>query len=195
MSEHFHNGEDDADHQLTKPELRRQKMSRDEMKVTARNKVVVILDSLKCAHNIGTILRLSDALLIEKVCICGDTIIPPNGKIKAGSRGSERWVPWSYYDNAIDAVLSYKGDGYNIVSCEVTSDSRMYSEVSYKFPLCLVVGREYDGVSPDVLAASDCVVSLPIYGMANSINVSTATSVVMYEINRQLQGHSRNREG
>ena len=58
-------------HQLTKEELRNNKTRREEFKNIKRNEIYVILDSLKAAHNVGTILRLSDALLVKKVFICG----------------------------------------------------------------------------------------------------------------------------
>ena len=69
-------------HQLDKTELRESKILRKEFKNVKRNPIYIILDSLKVAHNIGTILRLADATLVEKVFICGKTIVPPNKKIK-----------------------------------------------------------------------------------------------------------------
>ncbi len=70
-------------HQLSKEELRVRKINKEKFKNIKRNDIYIILDSLKCAHNIGTILRLSDSLLIKKVYICGSTIIPPNKKIRS----------------------------------------------------------------------------------------------------------------
>ena len=89
---------------LNKEEIRVTKISRNDFENTKRLPIYIILDSLKCAHNIGTILRLSDALLISKVFICGNTIAPPNRKIKASSRGAEKWVPWEYRENVVDVI-------------------------------------------------------------------------------------------
>lgn len=70
----------------TKAELRSAKARRVDFHSLPRAPIYLALDSFKCAHNIGTILRLADALLVEKVFICGKTIVPPNGKIKTSSR-------------------------------------------------------------------------------------------------------------
>jgi len=179
-------------YQLTKEELRSSKKRREEIKNIQRNDIYIILDSLKCAHNVGTILRLSDSLLIKKVYICGNTIIPPNKKIKSSSRGAERWVPWEYHENPISVVKTLKELGIQIVAVEVTNDSIDYRNFNPTGPICLILGREYDGVSQELLDMSDCSIHLPILGMANSINVSTAASVVMYDIYSKMESLKSN---
>jgi len=151
-----------------------------------RRPVVLVLDSLKCGHNVGTILRLADALLVREVHICGNTLVPPNRKISAGWRGAERWVPWQHAPDAAAVVGRLKGEGCFVVAVEMTAASLPFDEVGYRFPLCLVVGREFDGVSPEVLGLADATAHLPIHGMANSINVAAATAVMLYEIDRRL---------
>jgi len=173
--------------QLTKNELRSTKISRQEFFNISRNPVYIVLDSLKCAHNIGTILRLSDALLVKKVFLCGETIVPPNKKIKASSRGSEKWVQWEYQKNTIDVINRLKNLGIFIVAAEISDSSIDYQEAKYHLPVCIVLGREYDGVSENVLNLSDCIVHLPIFGMVNSINVSATASVLLYDIIRRLK--------
>lgn len=174
-------------YQLTKDELRKNKTKREEFKNKNRNDIYIILDSLKCAHNIGTILRLSDSLLAKKVYICGNTIIPPNKKIKSSARGAEKWVPWEYHKNPVIVAKTLKKAGVKIVSVEVTDDSIDYRKYNPTGPVCLILGREYDGVSQELLDLSDCSIHLPLLGMANSINVSTAASVVMYDIYNKLE--------
>ena len=171
---------------LTKEDLRRSKKDRNAFLTIPRNPIYVVLDSLKCAHNIGTILRLADSLLVTKVYLCGKTIIPPNWKIKVGSRGAERWVPWEYREDVLAVIQELKSSGIFIVSAELTNESITYSELKCPFPACLVLGREYDGVSEAVLNVSDAIVSLPLFGMSNSLNVSTTASVILYEMLRQL---------
>ena len=170
-----------SEHQLTKTELRAQRVSRHEFKNVPRNDIYIVLDSLKVTHNIGTILRLADSLLVKKVYICGNTIVPPNRKIKTSSRGAENWVDWEYAENAADVVKKLKEDGVYIVTVEVTDKSVDYREYTPKFPLCLILGREYDGVSQELIDLSDISVHLPLLGLSNSINVSTAASVIMYD--------------
>ncbi len=169
------------DHQLSKEELRATRVSRHNFSTIKRNEIYIVLDSLKVAHNVGTILRLADALLVKKVFICGNTIVPPNKKIKSSSRGAEKWVEWEYRESAAEVVKELKAQGIMIAAVEVTENSIDYREFSPTFPLCLVLGREYDGVSQDVIDESDVAVHLPLLGMCNSINVSTAASVILYD--------------
>lgn len=179
-------------HQLSKEELRDRKVTRDEFKNIERIEVYILLDSLKVAHNIGTILRLSDALLIKKVYICGDTIVPPNYKIRRSSRGSEKWVPWEYVEDAKEVIKKLKKEGVEITAVEVTNDSIDYRKYKPSFPICLILGREYDGVSKELLELSDNTIHLPINGMCNSINVSNAASVVMYDTYDKYEKHIDN---
>ena len=175
------------EHQLTKTELRETKTRKEEFFSKKRNNIYIILDSLKCAHNIGCILRLADSLLIKKVYICGNTIVPPNMKIKQGSRGAEKWVPWEYKEDSLQVALDLKNQGVEIVAVEVTSNSIDYRKYIPTKPVCLVLGREFDGVSQKIIDIADASVHLPLLGMANSLNVSTAASVVMYDIFDKLE--------
>ena len=179
-------------HQLSKEELRDSKVTRDEFKNIERTEIYILLDSLKVSHNIGTILRLSDALLIKKVYICGDTIVPPNYKIRRSSRGSEKWVPWEYVEDAKEVIKKLKKEGVEITAVEVTNDSIDYRKYIPNFPICLILGREYDGVSKELLELSDNTIHLPINGMCNSINVSNAASVVMYDTYDKYEKHIDN---
>ena len=179
-------------HQLSKEELRDSKVTRDEFKNIERTEIYILLDSLKVSHNIGTILRLSDALLTKKVYICGDTIVPPNYKIRRSSRGSEKWVPWEYVEDAKEVIKKLKKEGVEITAVEVTNDSIDYRKYIPNFPICLILGREYDGVSKELLELSDNTIHLPINGMCNSINVSNAASVVMYDTYDKYEKHIDN---
>lgn len=169
------------DKPLSKLTLRSGKPSRDDYLRLPRTPVILILDNLKVAYNVGTILRLAEAVMAEKVYLCGSTIVPPNSKIKTASRGAERWVPWEYIPQTLDAVTHVKGQGYQIIAVEISETSKPYTELNFQnVPCAFVLGREYDGVSPNVLSASDEVVHLPMLGMANSINVACAAAVLVY---------------
>ncbi len=169
-------------HQLTKKELRETKSKRVDFQSIPRNNIYIILDSLKCAHNIGCILRLADCLLVKKVFICGDTILPPNRKIKAGSRGAEKWVPWQYEKDATKITKELKSQGIEIVAVEVTDNSLDYRKYKPQEAVCLIFGREYDGVSQELIDLADVSIHLPLLGMSNSLNVSTAASVILYDV-------------
>ena len=172
--------------QLTKEEIRRGKVSREEFRKLKRNPIYLVLDGLKCAHNVGTIIRLSDALLVGKVYLCGDTVLPLTRKVRKGSLGSEKWVDWEHREDALDTVSELKNKGVSIITAEIATASIDYRYVDYPLPACLVLGREDRGVSKDIIALSDIVVHLPLYGMVNSLNVSTVAAVLMYQMAEKL---------
>ena len=172
---------------LTKQEIRSGKVSREEFSQLHRNPIYLVLDSLMCAHNVGTILRLSDALLVEKVFICGDGPLPPSKKVRKGSLGAERWVTWEHREDTFATVSELKSKGIWIITAEIATTSMDYRNADYQFPACLVLGREDRGVAQDIVAISDAVAHLPMYGMVNSLNVSTVAAVLLYDLVGKLE--------
>ncbi|MFH1444555.1 MAG: RNA methyltransferase [Candidatus Peregrinibacteria bacterium] len=170
--------------------LRSEKPDRRTFMQMNRAPIFVVLDNLKSAFNVGSIFRVADALLIQKVYLCGTTIIPPHHKIKTTSRGTERWVPWEYRKSTRKTVQELKDGGAFILCAEITSESVDYTKINPSFPVCLVLGREYDGISTDVLELANCIVSLPIYGMTNSLNVAITGSVLLYELSQKIRAGS-----
>ncbi len=177
---------------LTKHEIRRGKVSREEFPQLHRNPIYLVLDSLMCAHNVGTIIRLSDALLVEKVFICGDGALPPSKKVRKGSLGAERWVAWEHREDTFATVSELKSKGIWIITAEIATTSMDYRNVDCQFPVCLVLGREDRGVSQEIVALSDAVVHLPMYGMVNSLNVSTVAATLMYDLVGKLERNLSN---
>lgn len=172
---------------LSKAELRAAKPDRATFAALVRRPVTLVLDNCTGAHNVGTILRLADALLIERVWLCGPkTPTPPSHKIKRSSRGAERWAPWQAAPSALPVLAELKDAGQFIVAAELAPGSVLYDEAAYRFPLALVLGGETSGVSPEALALADLTVHLPIYGMANSISVAAAAAVMLYALDRRL---------
>jgi tRNA G18 (ribose-2'-O)-methylase SpoU len=181
------NNTENETRQLTKDEIRSGKITREEFRKLTRNPIYLVLDGLKCAHNVGTIIRLSDALLVDKVYLSGDTVLPLSRKVRKGSLGSEKWVDWEHREDVLDTVSELKDKSIMIVTAEIATNSVDYRQANYQFPVCLVLGREDSGVSQEIIALSCAVVHLPIYGMVNSLNVSTVAAVLMYHLIGKLE--------
>jgi len=173
-------------HSSSKGELRQEKVSKKEFSNLARSPMCIVLDDFKSAYNVGSIFRLADALLVSKLYLCGRTLSPPNHKIKTTSRGTERWVPWEHCSSTVGTLRKLKESGMYILCAEICPDSVDYKKITPSFPVCLVLGREYDGISPEVLDLADCIVSLPITGMTNSLNVATTAGVLLYELHQMI---------
>lgn len=168
--------------QLTKAEIRSGKVSRQEFCKLKRSPVYLVLDSLKSAHSVGTIIRLADAIMVEKVFICGDAALPLSKKVRKGSLGSVNWVDWEHREDALCVISELKLKGISIVTAEIATNSLDYRHANYQFPVCLLLGREDRGVSQEIVALSDVVVHLPMSVVVNSLNVSTVAAVLMYHL-------------
>jgi len=164
-----------------------------------KHPVSVILDNLRSAFNVGAIYRTADAARIASVLPCGYTAHPPHLKLEKTALGSEKYVKSEYFRHAIDAVRAMKERGTATVALETADGVPYYSDFTYPSPVCLVVGNEALGVSREVLAECDAVVQIPLFGFKNSLNVSNAFAVVLFEILRQrgfqIEGGAVNRPG
>jgi 23S rRNA (guanosine2251-2'-O)-methyltransferase len=168
-----------------------------------RAPISVVLDDVRSLANVGLIFRICDALRVERLYLCGITGHPSDPTPGQDSRPrhvqdrAERqiaktavmaipFVPWDYHPSAADVVQRLREARYQIVAVEQGHHSTPYTRAGiYHPPLCLILGHERAGVAPSALATADLCVELPVYGMANSLNVAMACALVGYEIVRQ----------
>jgi len=147
---------------------------------TKHNPIVLVLDNVLDTYNIGSFFRLADALNVEKICLCGPVVTPPNLKIHRASIGTWKWVTWEHYYHTADCLLKLKNEGYQIIACEQTKNSVLYNKAKYKFPLAIVTGSEMNGVGESSLKLCDQVVEIPMFGINKSLNVLVATSIISF---------------
>ncbi len=171
-------------------ELRQTKCSRDAFAEKPRLPIRVVLDRVTQAYNIGAIFRLCDAMLAEKLVIAGAEVDLRKRALVQSARGTQNWTPWSTEQTALDAVVRAKAEGYQIVAVELASNSVRPEDFAPKFPVCVVLGGEFDGVSQDVLDLADAVIQIPMRGMANSINVSTAAAIVLHGLSCRAEAEA-----
>ncbi len=169
-------------------------MIRAALEVGQRNKFFVICDNLRSLENIGSIFRTADALLVDKIYLCGISGKPPHPKISKTALGAEKTVPFEYVPQALRLVKEIKQEGFTIVALEVTKNSLPYDRYSPTFPLALIVGNEVRGISKSLLKSADVVISLPLLGKKESLNVAVAFGIAGFEINkfRGIKGRGKN---
>lgn len=151
------------------------------IKSDERNDIFLILDNIRSMYNVGAIFRSAEGARVKRIYLCGITPTPPREKIFKTSLGAVDFVNWEYRASSTEAIKELKELGVKIIALEQTDSSINYKEANYKKPLAIVVGHELKGVSPEVLEMCDLSVEIPMYGRANSLNVSTSTTVVLYE--------------
>lgn len=176
----------DSKIQLTKEDLRKNKPARDEYLTQPKIPLVVVLDHVTNSHNIGAFIRLADAFAIEKVIVCGELTISDK-KLNKASRNEAKWVSVEYSDNTTSSLQTLLNEGYTIYSVELCHQSVDYSEVTYSSPSVLVLGNERKGVSEAALKLSHQHIHIPMFGMGNSLNVSTAGAIVLANCANQIR--------
>jgi tRNA G18 (ribose-2'-O)-methylase SpoU len=172
---------------LNAKELRTTPLDPEAAKSMKKNPITIIVDNVLDTYNVGSIFRLADAVAAQKVILCGETLTPPNSRIKKASINTWQWVTWEYANSAIEEIKKLKNENPNttIIAVEQDPRSRPFNEVSYEFPLAIVVGHETNGVSKDVLDIADTIVEIPMWGVNKSLNVMVSCGIVLYEVMKQ----------
>ena len=147
---------------------------------------VVVCDSLRSLHNVGSVFRTGDGVNVSRIYLCGITGMPDTDKherqISKVALGAQNYIPWEYAKQSWRVVEKLKKEGYQIVSLEQTKNSILYTKYKPKFPIALVIGNERKGVKKSVLSRSDKVIEIPMDGVKNSLNVSVAFGIAAYWI-------------
>lgn len=172
---------------LNAKELRTSEVDPELAKSIPKNPVSIILDNVLDTYNVGSIFRLADACAVEKVYLCGETLTPPNSRIKKASINTWQWVDWEYQTSALEAVKSIRVSKpeTKIIAVEQDSRSVPFQTVRFDFPVAIIVGNETSGVSKEVLDVVDTIVELPMWGINISLNVMVSSGIVLYEIMNQ----------
>ncbi len=143
--------------------------------------IVVILDNLRSAYNVGSIFRTCECAGIEKLILCGITPCPPHKGIEKTALGTTETLPWEYELSVLSTIEKLRDKGYTIASLEITDQSVPITEIKKEnFPLALIIGNEVYGVSDAVLSASDLILEIPLYGKKESLNVAVSTGVALF---------------
>lgn len=160
------------------------RVSSGEYKELPQIGVVVVLDNIRSAHNVGSAFRTCDSFKIDKLWLCGICAVPPSAEIHKSALGAEDSVPWEHSDSTLDVVSHLRSVGYEIVSVEQTVNSVSLEKFSPEFAegkkYALIFGNEVDGVDQAVVDASDMSLEIPQFGTKHSLNVSVSVGVILW---------------
>ena len=166
-------------YQLSKDELRKYKPKRDKFHTLVKYPIICILDNLSNAHNVGVIIRLCEAFRIEKIFLCGTTPTLKSRKTKLSSRGTQKWIDIEYVPSTDELLLTLKKKNYLLTGVELAKNSENYISKEYKNPTAFVFGNERHGINSKTLNLCDNSIYIEMFGMGNSLNVSTTASIVL----------------
>jgi 23S rRNA (guanosine2251-2'-O)-methyltransferase len=143
--------------------------------------LVVVVDDLRSAFNVGAVFRTADAAGLAGVYLTGYSATPEHREVRKTALGAEDAVPWQHAADLGALLARLRSEGFTIAALERTPGAISPDEAELKdFPMALVLGNEVHGVKPEVLSAADVVVGLPQYGSKTSLNVAVAFGVAAY---------------
>lgn len=148
-----------------------------------KNKFYIIAHNIRSLYNVGTIFRTADGLGATKIFFTGYTGHPPRNEISKVALGAEENVDWEHQGDINFIIEKLKKDGVKIISMETGEGAIDYIKFKPKFPLAIIIGNEVEGISPEILKKSDKIISIPMHGKKESLNVGIALGVVGYFIN------------
>ncbi len=152
------------------------------------NSNILILPDIRSAINVGAIFRTADAVGIDKIYLVGCTPRPTDKfdrvqkDIAKSALGAETWIPWEYKKTLLPLMKSLRKQGCEIVALEQDKKAIDYHEYKKPRKMAFIIGSEVTGLSKKVLDICDKVVEIPMHGKKESLNVSVATGVALFQI-------------
>lgn len=162
-------------------------------KAQAKTPLVLILDNVRSALNVGSAFRTADAFALEKIYLCGITARPPHREILKTALGATESIEWVHLEETLSAVRELQADGYRVLAIEQVENSSSLADFKWtdSTPIALVFGNEVQGVEDETLAVADGALEVPQFGTKHSLNISVCVGVVVWELFRQWKYETR----
>lgn len=146
--------------------------------------VVVVLDNVRSAQNVGSFFRTADAFGIERIMLCGISSTPPNREIHKTALGAELSVKWNYFATTMECVESLRREGYTILAIEQIEGAVMLNDfkAAPDKRYAIIFGNEVEGVDQSVADVVDGAIEIPQVGIKHSLNVSVTAGILMWEM-------------
>ena len=150
--------------------------------------IIVVLEDIHDPHNAAAILRTCDAMGIQNVWFIfeKEKSYDPKKIGKASSATANKWLDFKLFDSTSQCITDLKQEGYSIIATVLTEKSE--SLLTASFPeekIALLVGNEHRGLSENACTLADRTIMIPMRGFVQSLNVSVATAILLWEITRQ----------
>lgn len=156
--------------------------------------IVLIAHNLRSCHNVGSLLRTAEGLKVSRVLLTGytpyplqdgDTRLPHlarkiNNQIHKTALDAEKQIEWQHVDDIFTVFTQLQSEGYVIAGLEQSDKSIRLPDFNLPDKIAIVLGREVEGMEPDVLAACDTALEIPMFGQKESFNVVQAAAMALY---------------
>ena len=145
--------------------------------------LTVLADGVHKDHNVSAIIRTCDAVGVARV-----HAVSPDSEFRRHhmvAGGSKRWVGLSLHAEPAEAYAMFRGDGMQILAAHASEDAVDFREIDFTRPTALVLGAELTGPSKYAVENADKAIRIPMHGLVESLNVSVAAAVILFEAERQ----------
>lgn len=144
----------------------------------------VVLENIHDPHNVSAIFRTCDAAGVPAVSLIYNyEQFPKIGKKSSAS--AYKWIEKVKYKNVSDCYLALRKEGFQIIASSLSEGSRDIYEIDFTKKTAIVLGNEHRGVSDEAANLADINFQIPMFGMVQSLNVSVAAAIILYEAVRQ----------
>lgn len=150
-------------------------------------RLLVVCAEIRDPGNLGAVIRCADAAGADAVIVAGDSVDPLNPKVVRATAGSLFHLPVLVGPSGLEVVADLQGRGLQVLAADGGGATDLFDDdLDLAVPTAWVMGNEAHGLAPDLAAAADQVVSVPILGRAESLNLATAAAVCLYASAREL---------
>lgn len=158
--------------------------------------ISLILHNIRSTHNVGSIFRTADGAGVERIFLSGYTPHPidqfgrERKDIAKVALGAEKTIPWSAEKNTLRLMTKLQKEGWTIIALEQNTKSVDYRKFrpNKTAQIALILGEEVKGIEQNILTKVDAIIEIPMRGGKESLNVSVATGIALYEITRNRRG-------
>ena len=151
---------------------------------SGKDPIILVLDRITDTRNFGAITRVAEATGVDAIVIPEkESALITSEAVKA-SAGALNYVSICKEKNLKSVINKLKESGLKIIACTEKSDEDIYS-VDFNTPVCIIVGSEKNGISQNLIEISDVKTKIPMKGKIESLNVSSSSSIILYELIRQ----------
>ncbi len=156
-----------------------------EMLAARQPDLTVCMEQVHKPHNVSAVIRTADAVGVNEVhAVWPTSRMKTQGSFAAGANS---WVQVKTHKTIQEAVAKMKAMGMQILATNLSEKAVDFRAIDYTRPTCILLGQEKTGITPEALALADSDIIIPMVGMVQSLNVSVASALILYEAQRQRE--------
>lgn len=164
--------------------LELERSSVEAYKTQEKTPLILVLDNVRSALNVGSAFRTADGFALQKIYLCGITAQPPHKEILKTAIGATDSVDWEYVEDPTEAVQKLKTEGWQVWAVEQAENSTSLEQFhpNKNSKIAVVFGNEVTGVADEVMDIVDGALEIPQFGTKHSLNISVCVGIVAWDL-------------